>query len=373
MTEPPFPRPDTGDESKNTPRREFLRVGGLRLASRKAFRPLDTAWPRRKTLVATPLQQLLDPHQALLAAPTPIQDAPHLAPLLPEFQALQTQATLIGLPPRSERHQLLGAAQKPLTTLDESVVAALIRALYDALPDDLGAADVWDVPEKTASGNIIGRPRANPSTIPTQIVPPTTGTALRPPEALGAAQPRQYLRGVPDLETLQVTRQQLALLELADLPDTFGTPLSAREVLGYGEVYFLRAQSALWAWRTHRQANLQLHTDGPPMQGRNVLIEQRIGPLTLLLGNRVTRLIEGERHWGFTLSSLSDQVLRSRETFLVQWLEDDAVVFTFDSAQQIALPSLGFLGPVHAAVRRVITQGYLRNMRDMTADADGYE
>lgn len=353
------------------PEQDVFRAERARLATRKIFGPLDATWTRRKPLRATPLQQLLDPGQALLETATPLQSTSQLAPTLPEWNALQTHGPVVefSFPPPSRG---ISSGGEALTTLDESVVAALIRALYDALPDDLGAANVWDLPETTASGNIIGR-HAPVSATGVQSVPTEAAQEKVQGTPALSPQPRQYLRGVPDPETVRVTRQSLAELPLNLPSDEMGTPLSARELLGYGEAYFLRAQSALWAWRTHRQANLQLHTDGPPMQGRNVLVEQRLGPLTLLLGERVTRLTESERHWGFTLGSLRDQVFRSQETFLVEWQDDDAVIFSFESRQQIALPNLGLLGPVHSAVRRVITQGYLKNMREMTADAEGYE
>lgn len=371
---------------------------------------------------ATPLQRLLDPAQALLGRTTPLQGTIYSGLNLPAWNGLQTYYVNLGEPQRPIENTLPDvepapqgavkaeaappepsepapsleinasfdppfltsvspelAASGPIPaflplqpTLDESVVEALIQALYDALPADLEEPSWGSIPETTTSGNLIGRHQTTLSPVPTRLVrhAPSDHPVSLPGNADPEATPKQFSRGVVDEATLQVTRQALGQLELEEPAEDTAHSLQVRAVLGMGEACYLRAQSALWAWRTHRQQNLQLHTDGPPSVGRNALIEQRIGPVTLLIGCRITELTDTERSWGFTLVSLSGQVLRSRETFLVDWQENGEVIFTSTSLQQISSPTLGFLGPVHSALRRVMIQGYTRNMVEMSADAD---
>lgn len=316
------------------------------------------------------LRRLLDPADGLGGTELPLPGhsewppewpAAELAPELPDLERQHTRDRgVTGVWP--------DASLLTLTTLDESVVEALIQALYDALPGELAAEAVVVSPERTSSGNVLGRPQGSDPVPLAQDTPDPTLPDEDDPERLPA--PRTYVRGLPDDETLEVARQSLPDLELAPPSVSPATLLRASAVLGQGEACFLRAQSALWAWRTHRQSHLELHTDGPPGQGRHVLIEQRVGPLTLLISARVTRMVEGERYWGFTLTTLEHQVVRAQESFLVEWLEDDGVVFTFESRVQLAAPNLVFLSPALSALRRVWNQGYLRNMREMTADAD---
>ncbi len=402
--------PFTGEEGQNTQAAPKQGGRAKRAAPDWVAGPSpELPWPRRP-VVSTPLQHLLDSGHALVDRSPPILASGLLGPGLPAWNGFQTarldlgdleleagdlgtgngqtaefavQETAITARPEHTESEHAGPehaeAAPPETTstttpedfevpedsrpfqatLDESVVDALIQALYDALPADLEVSAVGFQPEVTTSGNVLGRHRT------------LTGRTLVDLETeLEQTEPRQLVRGPVDGATIRVTLHALAELPLDILADEPAHRISKSTVLGEGEACFLRAQSALWAWRTHRQNNLQLHSAGPPVLNRNVLIEQRIGPLTLLVGCRVTEQHEAPRLWGFTLGSLRGQVLRSRETFLVEWQPGGQVVFTCTSEQTIALATLGFLAPVHNTVRRMMVQGYERNMLEMSAGAE---
>lgn len=302
--------------------------------------PLDPAAPTGRAAVPTPLQGLLDPGHALLSRTPQLLGSGQLGLGLPLWNNLQTGAL--------DLSRLPAAAQPPLDeTLNESVIEGLFQALCDALPPDLGIT-VEEAAPGTHSGSVVGRPAV-----------PAVG---------GSAGARQVVRGVVDAATVQVTLQALSGAPLGDVPADPAQRLSKSVTLGQGEACFLRAQSALWAWRTHRQSLLQLHSAGPPAPRRTVLLEQKLGPLTLLSGCRVTEQYEAARRWGFTLVSLRGQVLRLRENVLVEWRPDDQVVFSCASEQSIALNTLSFLAPVHQAVRRMVVQGYARTMLEMSGE-----
>lgn len=327
---------------------------------------------RRSASLQPTLQQLLDPGDALAFMPAPLQSTPGSGLTLPNFSALSTRQDTISIPAPRPRDLPL----QP--TLDDTVIDGLIEALYSVLPEALSQP----LAETTTSGNRIGRHGFAPGIRPDSIWTPasvpaadsltdeTTDLPLEepttpPPPPL---EPRPYVVGAVPEGLPLITLRSLSQLELALPAENAVGRLTKQAVLGQGEACFLRAQSALWTWRTHRQVNMEAHAEGPPSLGRHVLIEQRIGPVTLLLGCRITEMIEEERRWGFTLGSLSGQVLQSSEHFLVEWQADDQVVFSVDTQQQLAMPNLTFLAPVYSALRRKFKQGYIRNMLELTAN-----
>lgn len=366
--------PDHSGEEGTSNSSNLGKLDKVKHVLREKLPLLDMRWGKQGRGIqvpSTPLQNLLDPGHSLLATTTSFQTDHSLhRPYLPNLTDLQTNAS-----PQGFDFIFDDSAEMPTTTLEESFVQALIQALYEALPDSLNTPDPAS-PPTTPSGALLGRhrgsvPVSRHKTVTTHVVAPAEQTPQEPAEKpLPAAEPvaRQYVMGVVDEGTLSVTRKSLAELDF-DLPAE-GSPgyFTGKALLGRGEAAFLRAQSALWAWRTHDQPNLELYTDGPPMPGRNVLIEQKIGPVTLLHGRRVTEQSEGPRHWEFKLGSLSGQVVRSLESFQLEWCENDDVVFKLQSHQQITLASLAVLRPVYSAVRRVVAQGYLRNIRDLSAE-----
>lgn len=337
-------------------------------SARRDFSLLDYRWSFRwRADRRLSLQQLLDPGEALQHMPAPLQSAQAPSPELPSLASLHT-AQHFPEPPQ----------ELPLQpTLEDSVIDGLIDALYEVLPDALNEP----LAETTLSGSRIGRHgyarRSRPESLwvpaPNHSETLEESPAEMPHEATPAAalpppEPKPYVMGAVPEGMIEVTFHSLSELPLSlPAPQSAGL-LSAQMVLGRGEACFLRAQSALWSWRTHRQTNMEVYAEGPPSPGRNALLEQKIGPITLLLGCRVTGLIEEDRRWGFTLGSLSGQVLRSREHFLVDWQPDDTVLFTLETQQQLAMPSLSVLGPVYSALRRRFKQGYIRNILELTAE-----
>lgn len=360
------PRNPQGPESADVSARPY---------TRQALNLLDYRWSRRQPGHRhSGLQHLLDPAHALSEMPLTYQtDQPRPADL-PELSGLYTQHLT---PCMDMQEAASGALPSPLPTLEDSVIDGLIRALYAALPDALSQTEA----ERTASGNTVGRhgyaPRITPVEHWLPVSVPARPAELQDHEAeegdeltepLAAPEPRPYVLGAVPEGLQLVTLRSLTDLHVHGPADTSAAQLSARQVLGTGEPCYLRAQAALWSWRTHRQVNMDLHTHGPPRPGRDALIEQKIGPVTLLLGCRVTHMTEEPRRWGFTLTSLNGQVLVCREDFLVEWHDDGTVVFNVSMQQQLAMPSLTFLGAVHAALSRKFKQGYVRNMLELTSD-----
>lgn len=194
------------------------------------------------------------------------------------------------------------------------------------------------------------------------VLPP----AADPPEdAPVPAEPRPYVFGQANESTVDATLQSLAALDVI-VPDIgASTHLRLQVNLGQGEGAFLNARSALWSWRPHRQSGVRVHTHGPPVIGRDLLLEQRIGLVTVLQGCRVMTLTEEDRCWGFTLGSLDGQVYRLWERLLVEWQADGQVTLFISSHHELGLRGFGLVAPLLNSARRGTVQGYGRGMTDL--------
>lgn len=279
------------------------------------------------TLDVSPLEALLDPGQGLrsqgdrcLSGPA----APGLSSLgqLQLMQLLETpERPAYRLPP----DETAPAEPMPAPSADWALLPASQRGRHDALPAQNAAEDA-DFDE----------------------LPP--------------ASPRPYVLGTADQDTIDASLQALAEHEPA-LPD-IGTSSHVRVTLelGQGEATFLNARSALWSWRPHRQSGVKVHTHGPPVVGRDVLLEQRAGLVTVLQGCRVLTLQESDHVWGFTLGSLDGQVYQLWERLLIERDADDRVMLRISSHHEVALRGFGLVSGLLHGVRRSAVQGYARGM-----------
>ena len=178
--------------------------------------------------------------------------------------------------------------------------------------------------------------------------------------------PRPYVMGLADPETVDASLRALATHE-PELPDIgSSTHLRFTLDLGEGEATFLNARSALWSWRPHRQSGVRVHTHGPPVVGRDVLLEQRAGLVTVLQGCRVLTLQESDHDWGFTLGSLNGQVYHLWERLLLERHPDDRVTLLISSHHAVVLRGFGLVSGLLHSARRNAVQGYARGMSALT-------
>ena len=174
------------------------------------------------------------------------------------------------------------------------------------------------------------------------------------------------VKGVADPETVDASLRALATHE-PELPDIgSSTHLRFTLDLGEGEATFLNARSALWSWRPHRQSGVRVHTHGPPVVGRDVLLEQRAGLVTVLQGCRVLTLQESDHDWGFTLGSLNGQVYHLWERLLLERHPDDRVTLLISSHHAVVLRGFGLVSGLLHSARRNAVQGYARGMSALT-------
>lgn len=171
-----------------------------------------------------------------------------------------------------------------------------------------------------------------------------------------------YVLGQAKLRTIKATMHYLPRLRLS-LPKRT-TELVQSVSLGKGEACFLRAQSALWAWRTHRQSHLDVQVNGPPAVHRSVLLQHNIGLITILQGCRVFEVNESERQWSYSLGSLEGQIFQLKEHFALEWNDQDEVVFEVRQALKVAsrVPGWVLMAPLVQAMRRHFLRGYMQTV-----------
>lgn len=266
-----------------------------------------------------------------------------------------------GLGLRSHGSRCLGGARGPgLSSLGELQLMQLLETpelpAYRLSRSDPAPAE----PTATPGADWALRPpseRGRHDALPAPLPSPEAGPADLPPAA-----PRPYVLGALDQATVDASLRALAGHE-PELPD-IGSSTHMRMMieLGEGESTFLNARSALWSWRPHRQAGVKVHTHGPPVVGRDVLLEQRAGLVTVLQGCRVLTLLESEHDWGFTLGSLSGQVYHLWERLLIERHPDDRVTLLISSHHEVALRGFGLVGGILNSARRSAVQGYARGM-----------
>lgn len=169
-----------------------------------------------------------------------------------------------------------------------------------------------------------------------------------------------YVLGQAKLQTVKSTVHSLSRLRLG-LP-TRTQALVQSVNLGQGEACFLRAQSALWAWRTHRQSHLDVHVNGPPAVHRSVLLQYNIGLITILQGCRVLEVNESERQWSYSLGSLEGQFFQIKEHFSLEWNDQNEVILEVHQALKLASKRSGLvlLAPLMQIVCRHFLRGYVQ-------------
>lgn len=296
--------------------------------------PLSSAEPAWRSVLpplkAAPLQALLDPGLSLV-----VRTAPTFDTFGSEIPGLY-DPTL----PNLSRLEVINLLEQP-----ELPVHRASRPAEDALP-----AQEW---------------RHLPPSQRKRHDAPLPPVAHPPEDVPAPAEPRPYVFGQVGESTVDATLQSLAALDVV-VPDIGASNHLRLQVnLGQGQGAFLNARSALWSWRPHRQSGVRVHTHGPPVIGRDVLLEQRIGLVNVLQGCRVMTLTEEDRCWGFTLGSLDRQVYRLWERLLVEWQEDDRVTLLISSHHEQGLRGFGLVAPLLNSTRRNTVQGYARGMTDL--------
>lgn len=135
---------------------------------------------------------------------------------------------------------------------------------------------------------------------------------------------------------------------------------AARLVLGAGRDDFERAGTGLRAWVCHGGIGATVHPAAAPIRsGVTVVVAVPFGPCTVVVPNRIVGVVEEERRFGFAYGTLPGHQERGEESFVVELLDDGAVVGTItvdaapaSSAARAAAPAVR--GLQRRAMRRYL-------------------
>ncbi len=139
----------------------------------------------------------------------------------------------------------------------------------------------------------------------------------------------------------------------------------AGTALGAGDEVWRRACAGIRAWAAHRRAGITVApADAPIAEGTTVAVITSAGPLHVLAGCRIVRVVDEPDRFGFAYGTLPSHPEEGEEHFVVTRDDDGAVRFevvAFSRPHDL-LTKLG--GPIPRRMQARATEQYLEGMRD---------
>ena len=172
--------------------------------------------------------------------------------------------------------------------------------------------------------------------------------------------------------TAPLTYEEVGASFDAELPDGYhhvraAIDLGTRDASGdaaHHEVW-ARACAGIRAWAAHRGAGITVvPADAPIAEGTTVAVIMSSGPLRVLAGCRIVRVVDEPDRYGFAYGTLPSHPEEGEEHFVVTRAASGAVRFdvvAFSRPHDL-LTKLG--GPLPRRLQARATQRYLAGMRD---------
>jgi uncharacterized protein (UPF0548 family) len=138
--------------------------------------------------------------------------------------------------------------------------------------------------------------------------------------------------------------------------------------IGSGAATFKRAADALFGWRMHRGAGMTLLAAPQVAVGAEVVT--RLGPPVLgpKAPCRIVWVDNGARRQGFAYGTLPGHPESGEEAFLVEWANDDSVVFTILAFSRHAALWARLAGPIVRLGQNFVTERYVKALRRLASD-----
>jgi len=138
------------------------------------------------------------------------------------------------------------------------------------------------------------------------------------------------MRLLTPAETARLSGQPLTYPEVGatagELPAGYRVLRRERPVPRPASVDFTAAREALFAWRLHENAGLEVAASGPVAPEAVVRLGLRLGPLRVAAACRVVRVVDEPGHVGFAYGTLPGHPERGEESFEVIERDDGLVV-----------------------------------------------
>ncbi len=188
---------------------------------------------------------------------------------------------------------------------------------------------------------------------------------------------RHVRLGRPGRDTLD---ELLAQAEAASLTyDHVGSTLASTQVtgrtirtehleLGASSEAFDAAVTGLRAWVCHRGLGATVHpADAPLAVGTSLLVVLHVGPVSIVVPDRIVAVIDEPRRFGFAYGTLEGHQERGEESYVVEHLGDDRVVATIGLDARTATPAARLAAPAVGWFQRLAVRRYLSAWRDAVA------
>ena len=184
--------------------------------------------------------------------------------------------------------------------------------------------------------------------------------------------------GRPDHATLDELLDRAALSSLtydhvgSTLPSTEGHGRAIRTErlqLGVGSAAFDAAVVGLRAWACHRGLGATVHpADAPIEVGTSLLVVLHLGPVSIVVPDRVVAVVDEPRRFGFAYGTLDGHQERGEESFVVEHLDDDRVVATIGLDARASTAAARLAAPAVGLFQRLAVRRYLSAWSDAVAE-----
>lgn len=151
-----------------------------------------------------------------------------------------------------------------------------------------------------------------------------------------------------------------------------GTQAKSRSrVLGHGDEDFAEAVERLKRWAPQRALNAVVYPEDAPLtEGTTILVELRVGPLSVVVPDRVVEVVdEPGRRFGFAYGTLPGHAERGEESFVIAQADDGTVTGTVTVDAVMGTTAARLAKPVVYAIQRLAVARYL-NALVVTERAD---
>lgn len=122
--------------------------------------------------------------------------------------------------------------------------------------------------------------------------------------------------------------------------------------------------SGLKAWACHRGIGASVHPEGAPIAvGVTVLVVLRVGPVRLLVPDRIVAVVHEPDRFGFAYGTLPGHPERGEEAFLVERHADGRTTATIRVAAQGDWLIARLASPIVRRLQRVALNRYLAELQ----------
>ncbi len=135
--------------------------------------------------------------------------------------------------------------------------------------------------------------------------------------------------------------------------------------LGAGADAFAAAVAGLRSWACHSGIGAAVHPPDAPLRvGSTLLVVLPVGPVSIVVPDRVVAVVDEPRRFGFAYGTLDGHQERGEESFVVEHLADDRVVATVAVDATAVTVAARLAAPGVVVFQRIAVRRYLSALAD---------